>query len=118
MIPPLSTPADENYSVYIGAGVYREHGEIFGFGWVIRIDNTGDTNITGFLYVNETTVFGKAISYFGGPFSLLPGTNTSVGGCSFFDFHPINLIYLTVMVGNMTYVKSGYEIGPFVLLIG
>jgi hypothetical protein len=106
-----------DYNVYIGAGFFREHGGKFGLGWHMTVENTGDTNVTGVMYENETTLTGKVISNGSGPFSITPCMSVSTGGCSFLDLHPIELINLTVQIGNMTYSKSGYEIGPFVLLV-
>ncbi|MBE3122904.1 MAG: hypothetical protein IMZ53_00240 [Thermoplasmata archaeon] len=115
IISSIST-SSEDYKVYIGAGINREYGEgKFGLGWHMTVENTGDTNINGFTYDKETTLLGKLVDNGSGPFSLLPGTGFSVGSW-LLDFHPISFINLTVVVGNMTYSKSGYGIGPFVLM--
>ena len=82
------------------------------------VKNTGDTTITGAMYDKTTTLFGEVISNGYGPFSIPLGFEIGTGGLMLLDFHPINHIDLTVEVGNMTYSKSGYEIGPFVLLVG
>jgi hypothetical protein len=116
-IPSISASLSEDYQVYIGAGINREHEGKFGLGWHITVENTGDTNITGAMYNKETTLFGKVVDNGSGPFSLIPGMGISVGSWSL-DFHPITLINLTVVVENMTHSKSGYGIGPFVLLVG
>jgi hypothetical protein len=117
-ISSISVSSVEDYKVYIGAGINREYGEgKFGLGWHMTVENTGDTNISGFTYDKETTLLGKLVDNGSGLFSLLPGTGFSVGSW-LLDFHPISFINLTVVVGNMTYSKSGYGIGPFVLLVG
>jgi hypothetical protein len=116
-IPSISALSAEDYQVYIGAGINREYEGKFGLGWHMTVMNSGDTNITGTTYNKETTLFGKVVDNGSGPFSLLPGTGFSVGS-ALLDFHPISFINLTVVVGNMTYSKSGYGIGPFVLLLG
>jgi len=111
--------SSEEYKVYIGAGTHRMYGEgKFGWGWHMTVMNTGDTNVTGYMYSEETTLSGELISYGTGNFSLLPGFGSSIGSVTLVDLHPINLIVLTVVVENMTYSKSGYGIGPFVLLVG
>lgn len=112
---PISPSSAENYEVYIGAGIISQYEQKFGLGWHISVMNTGDTNITGVTYGEEITLFGKIIGNWSGPFSLKPGIGFSFGTAGL-DYHPINLIYLTVVVENTTYSKSGYGIGPFVLL--
>jgi hypothetical protein len=117
-MPPISPSSAENYEVYIGAGIIRKYEGKFGLGWHMIVKNTGDTTITGAMYDKTTTLFGEVISYQYGPFSIPPGVEIGSGGCMLLDFHPINHIDLTVVVENMTYSRSGYEIGPFVLLVG
>ena len=114
----ISFSSGEDYTVYIGAGVHRMYGEgKFGWGWHMFVENTGDTNVTGSMYSEETTLSGELISYGTGNFSLLPGCGSGSGSVTLADLHPINLIDLTVVVENTTYSKSGYGIGPFVLLV-
>jgi hypothetical protein len=114
-----SSSSTEDYQVYIGAGFIRDKGEgKFGVGWHMTIINTGDTNITGFFYGNETNLFGKFLpGSNAGPFSIEPGVMI-VAGSSFYYLHLLVFVHLTVQIGNMTYSKSGYGIGPFVLLVG
>jgi hypothetical protein len=116
-IPALAkTQSSEHYKVYIGAGVYREHEGKIGYGWHMTVENDGDTTITFVMSYNETTLSGKVL--FNGsypPFSLPPGGWATAGGA---DFYPIVRIYLTVEVGNMTYTKSGFEVGSFIFLVG
>jgi len=116
-IPALAkTQSSEHYKVYIGAGVYREHEGKIGYGWHMTIENDGDKTITVVRYYNETTSSGKAL--FNGsypPISLPPSGWTTAGGA---DFYPIARIYLTVVVGNMTYTKSGFEVGSFIFIVG
>jgi hypothetical protein len=117
-ISSIST-SSEDYEVYIGAGINRMYGEgKFGWGWHMFVENTGDTNITGAWYENTTTLSGEVIGNGYTPFSIPPGVGEGPGSVTLLDFHPITLINLTVVVENMTYSKSGYEIGPFVILIG
>jgi hypothetical protein len=114
-----SASSAEDYIVYIGAGIFRKHvGGNFGFGWQMEVDDTGNKNITGVFYEKETTLSGKDISNETDPFSLKPDTGFGVGSFSMLRLPPIKIISLTVVVENMTYSKSGYEIGPFVLLVG
>jgi len=114
----ISASQVENYTVYIGAGIHRENHEgKFGWGWHMTVWNSGDTNITGFMYSEETTLSGELISYGTGNFSLRPDSGASSGSVTLVDLHPINLIDLTVVVENITYSKSGYGIGPFVLIV-
>jgi len=117
-IPSFSALSSENYQIYIGAGIIRKYEGKFGLGWHMWVINTGNTTITGATYVKTTTLFGKVIGEAYGPFSVPPGFEIGDLGFMLYDFHPINHIDLTVEVGNMTYSKSGYEIGPFVLLVG
>jgi len=117
VMPSNSTLLDEDYQVYIGAGIIREYEGKFGFGWHMTVMNIGDTNITGSMNSKEITLFGKVVDNWSGPFSLEPDSGTSVGS-AVLDFHPITRINLTIVVENMTYSKSGYGIGPFVLLVG
>jgi hypothetical protein len=106
----------EEYQVHIGAGIIRQYEGRFGLGWHMTVMNTGDTNITGTTYSKEITLFGNVVDNWNSPFSLQPGIGFSVGS-AVLDFHPITRINLTVVVENMTYSKSGYGIGPFVLLV-
>jgi len=117
-IPSNSASSDENCTVYIGAGFFRQYDDWkFGLGWHMTVIDTGDMNVTGFFYDNETTLFGKVLLGNTGPFSLAPG-ETVVASSSFFHLHQLVFVHLTVKIGNMTYSKSGYGIGPFVLLVG
>jgi len=116
VIPSSSALLAEDYQVYIGAGIIREYEGKFGLGWHITVMNIGDTNITGSMYSKEITLFGKVIDNWSGLFSLKPGIGFSTASAGL-DFHPITLINLTVVVENMTYSKSGYGVGPFVLLV-
>jgi hypothetical protein len=115
-IPALAkTQSSEHYKVYIGAGVYREHEGKIGYGWHMTVENDGDTTITVVRSYNETTLSGKVLFNSSFPtISLPPGGWTTCGGA---NFHPIARIYLTVVVGNITHSKTGYMIGPFVILI-
>ena len=122
IIPSISALSSEDYQVYIGAGTNRMYGERkFGLGWHMTVQNTGDTNITGAWYENSTTLSGEVIYPFGNiysTFSIPAGVGEGTACAFLLDFHPITRITLTVVVENMTYSKSGYEIGPFVLLVG
>jgi len=117
-IPSISVSSAESYKVYIGAGIFRMYWGKFGLGWHMTVVNTGDTNITGVMNCTETTLSGKYITGGGGPFSLMPVQIDGLSVCGFFVLPPIKLINLTIVVENMTYSKTGYEIGPFVLLMG
>ena len=117
-IPSISTSSGENYNVFIGAGYFRLREGKFGLGWHVTVENIGDTYITGVFYSNETTLSGKVVDFGTGHFSLPSGTIIGSSSVNLLDFHPITLINLTVVVENMTYSKSGYGIGPFVLLVG
>ena len=118
IISSIST-SSEDYEVYIGAGIIGMYGERkFGLGYHMSVQNTGDTNITGAFYENFTTLSGEVIGNGYTTFFIPPGVGEGPGSVTLLDFHPITLINLTVVVENMTYSKSGYEIGPFVLLFG
>ena len=120
IISSISTSSEE-YQVYIGAGIIGFYSERnFGFGWHMSVENTGDTNITGAFIENFTTLSGKVIGNSYNTFSLGPGSSTGPASAILFllPFHPITRITLTVVVENMTYSKTGYMIGPFVLLTG
>ena len=117
-IPSFSALSSENYQVYIGAGIIRKYEQKIGLGYHMTVMNIGDTNITGSMNSKESTLFGKDIYNWSGPFSLPSGTSISSSSVNLLDFHPITHINLTVVVENMTYSKSGYGIGPFVLLVG
>ncbi len=117
-IPSFSALSSENYEIYIGAGVFRRYEGKFGLGWHMTVINTGDTTITGTMHDKTTTLFGEVINSGYGSFSVPAGFEIGTVGLMLLDFHPINHIDLTVEVGNMTYSRSGYEIGPFVLLVG
>ena len=118
IISSIST-SSEDYQVYSGAGIIGFYSERnFGLGWHMSVENTGDTNITGAFIENFTTLSGKVIGNSYNTFSLGPGIGTGVGAANLLDFHPITRITLTVVVENMTYSKTGYMIGPFVLLTG
>ena len=107
----------EDYEVYIGAGMYREYGNgTFGLGWTMTVDNTGDTNISGVFYTKTTKLNGEPLLINMHSFYLYPGWGSGVGGWTI-ELIPINFINLSVEIGNKTYSKSGYEIGPFVLLV-
>jgi len=116
-IPLISTSSAEDYKVYIGAGFFREYEGKIGWGWHMTVENTGDTNITGAMYGNETTLSGKVVFNESGTFSLRPGCSSGWGLATLLDFPLITLINLTVVVENMTYSRFGYGIGPFVLLV-
>jgi len=114
----ISVSSGEDYEVYIGAGMYREEGDgTFGLGWVMTVNNIGDTNISGVFYMKTMTLSGEVICDEIYPFSLDPLIGVGVGGWTI-ELIPINFINLSVEIGNKTYSKSGYEIGPFVLLVG
>jgi len=112
------TTSSEDYEVYIGAGIIGMYGERkFGLGYHMSVQNTGDTNITGAYYENFTTLSGEVIGNSYNTFFLEPGIGEGTASAGLV-FPPINRVTLTVVVENMTYSKTGYEIGPFVLLIG
>ncbi len=117
-IPSISASSAEDYTVYIGAGINRMYGDgKFGFGWHMTVQNTGDTTITGTWLDKTTTLSGKVLGIGNVTFSIEPGIGEGSGCANIVDFHPLTLLTLTVVIGNMTYSKSGYEIGPFVLLV-
>ena len=118
ILSSIST-SSEDYEVYIGAGIIDMYGERkFGLGYHMSVQNTGDTNITGAFYENFTTLSGEVIGNSYNTFFMEPGIGEGLGSAGLFFFPPIKRITLTVVVENMTYSKTGYEIGPFVLLIG
>jgi len=118
IISSIST-SSEDYQVYIGAGIIGFYSERnFGFGWHMSVENTGDTNITGAFIENFTTLSGKVIGNSYNTFFMEPGIGEGGGSAMLLPFHPITRITLTVVVENMTYSKTGYMIGPFVLLTG
>lgn len=104
--------------MYIGAGWRRDEGNgTFGIGWVMTVNNIGDTNISGVMYCKTTKLNGEPLLFEWSSFSLYPGTGCGYGGWTI-ELVPINFINLSVEIGNKTYSRSGYEIGPFVLLVG
>jgi hypothetical protein len=121
----ISVSSGEDYKVWIRAGMFRYdsyvlgwfHEGKFGLGWDMMVYNTGDTNISGFFQVKITKLNGEPIGNNTRPFSIEPDGGSGIGGATIFDLHPIICINLTVEIGNTTYSKSGYEIGPFVLLV-
>lgn len=116
IISKIST-SPEDYNVFIGAGMYHKYGtRMFGVGWHMTVENIGDTNITGFMYVRTSKLSGDTYGYGGGPFHLLPGEDDWFG-LWYFNIHLVSHINLTVIVENTTYSRTGYEIGPFVLLV-
>jgi len=118
ILSSISTSSEE-YQVYIGAGIISMYSESkFGFGWHMYVENTGDTNITGAWIENYTTLFGKVIGNSYNVFFIEPGIGEGGGSAFLLPFHPIIRIALTVVVENVTYSKTGYMIGPFVLLRG
>jgi len=84
----------------------------------MSVENTGDTNITGAWIENFTTLSGQVIGTSYNTFFMEPGIGEGGGSAMLLPFHPITRITLTVVVENMTYSKTGYMIGPFVLLTG
>lgn len=118
ILSSIST-SSEDYEVYIGAGIIGMYGERkFGLGYHMSVQNTGDTNITGAFYENFTTLSGEVIGNSYNTFFLEPGIGEGGGSADLFSFPLIKRITITVVVENMTYSKTGYEIGPFVLLVG
>jgi hypothetical protein len=116
VIPSNSALLAEDYQVYIGAGMLRAQGK-FGFGWNMTVVNTGDTPINGVFYMTTMTLSREVICDEITPFSITyPIISVGFRGATI-DLHPINFINLSVEIGNMTYSKSGFEIGPFVLLV-
>ena len=114
----------EDYEVYIGAGMvrydkaemFRKEGK-FGIGWYMLVEKTGDTPINGICYMKTMTISGEIICDEIYPFSIdYPFIWKAFSGATI-DLHPINYINLTVEIGNNTYSRYGYEIGPFVLLV-
>jgi len=115
-IPSISALYAEDYQVYIGGGMLRAQGK-FGFGWNMTVVNTGDTPINGVFYMTTMTLSREVICDEITPFSIAyPIISVGFRGATI-DLHPINFINLSVEIGNMTYSKSGFEIGPFVLLV-
>jgi hypothetical protein len=120
----ISVSSGEDYDVYIGAGMFRfDKAELFrkegkfGFGWYMLIEKTGDTPINGICYMKTMTLSGKVICDEFYPFSIDdPVIAVAFSGATG-GFPPINYINLSVEIGNMTYSRSGYEIGLFVLLV-
>ncbi|MFH1101972.1 MAG: hypothetical protein V1726_08075 [Methanobacteriota archaeon] len=115
-IPSISASSNEDITIYISAGIFRERYGTFGLGYVVRVYNNGDDNITGVCYVNRTTRFGEIIRCEAISFMISNLISFGTVGVTIFDGHPINLISLTVKVEDRIVTKSGYEIGPFVLI--
>ncbi len=113
--PLPAASSAENYTVYIGAGIHRTYEGKFGWGWHLTIVNNRDTNITGYVNETDTTLLGKVVSNGTGTFTVGPHITGSSGSVALLDFHPFEIIDITVQIENATYVKSGYMIGPFVL---
>ena len=117
---PYEQAHGEHYDISIGTGMNRFH-EHFGIGYNISVYNTGDQVLTGVMYANLTPLFGEPVPLLNDSmqFSLPPGWGAGMGGWSlgFPLRYSLFRIELTVIIGNMIYSKSGYEIGPFVFLI-
>jgi hypothetical protein len=116
-IPVISASPNEDIKIYISAGVLREKWGRFGLGYCIRVDNKGDQNITGICYVNCTTLSGKIIDCFVAGFNIGHLMGFATKGITIIDCHPLNLIYFTVIVEDLVVTKSGFEIGPFVVIV-
>jgi hypothetical protein len=78
--------------------------------------NNGDDNITGIFYANRTTRSGEIIRCVEISFTISHIISFGTVDVNIFDGHPINLMSLTVKVGDRFVTKSGYEIGSFVLI--
>jgi hypothetical protein len=115
-IPVTSASSNEDIKVYISAGVLREKWGRVGLGYSITVENKGDDNITGICYVNSTTISGNIIACFVTGFKIGHLMSFGTSGVTILDFHPINLIYFTVIVEDIVVEKSGFEIGPFVFI--
>ncbi len=115
-IPTLSATSNEDVTISISAGILRKRPGTFGLGFIIRVENNGNDTLTGMCYINRTTRSGDMIRSVEFSFRIDPLIDFGTGGVGIFDGHPINLISFTVRIEDTIVTKSGYEIGPFVLI--
>jgi len=107
-IPSISASSNEDITIYISAGLFRERSSRFGLGYVVRVENNGNDTITGMFYVNRTTRSGEIIRCEEISFMISHIISFGTVGVTIFDGHPINLISLTVKIGDRIVTKSGY----------
>lgn len=119
IVPSISASvlSNEDFDIYISAGVVRTRWGRFGLGYSIVIFNKGDVNIEGIFSVNHTTLSGEKLLYSSTHFTIGPRVEIGEKSFTLIDFHPINCIFFTVIVEDVVVTKSGYEIGPFVFLL-
>lgn len=114
--PAFPALSDNDFQVYISAGMLRERWGTFGLGYAIRIENPTYHNISGVHYVNHTTLSGRLFFSEHSTFAIGPGIDIVASGCTLLDFHPINYIHIWVKINESVFTKHGWEIGPFVYL--
>jgi len=101
--------------ITISAGVIRNKWGNIGFGWVIKVDNNCNHNITGFCIIDYYTLSGDFIRSEMANFHLGPLFVFGYEGINIIDFPPINRLTITVEADSKTASRSGIEIGPFVI---
>jgi hypothetical protein len=111
----ICASSNENIKIYISAGqLFPQRERTFGLGYVIGVKNNNDFNITGICYINHITLTGKIFSCERMPIKIPPFWSIELSGIDF--DRPLNLLFFTVEVENITVTKSAFEVGPFVLV--
>jgi hypothetical protein len=117
IIPSIDISSTEDYKVCIGAGFFHSEGK-FGLGYNMSVKNICDQNLSGIFRIKTTTFYNVKIREIERSFSVQPGYIRGLHGFLILNYPWIHLVYLTVQIENTTYSKSGYTIGPLVLLRG
>ena len=117
--PLVNALSEEDFEYYITAGVLRKRWGNVGLGYNVVVVNFGESIISGVCYINQTTLTGESITGFPKVYFFNIGHLVEWGanGFTILDYHPINKIEITLKVEDIMLTKSGYEIGPIVVLL-
>lgn len=117
LIPTYSALYTDDIEYYISAGIARQRWGKIGLGYIVLVRNNGEDNIEGVCYVNQTTLSGEKILNSRTNFMIGPSCEFGKTGFTIINPSIINKIDITLKVENISLSKSGYEIGPIVVLM-
>jgi len=107
----------DDIEIEIYAGVYDKTNGNIGLGWIVSIVNNLNESIDGYINASWNELTGKTIRFDNSTFYL--SAHHPKIDYQYIDFlhfpHLIVYITATVQTNNLTYTKSGIEIGPIVL---
>jgi len=115
-VPSTAATLNDDVKITISAGFLRQKWGKVGIGLCIEVINKIYNNLSGICIIEYYKISGEFIRKLEVKFELSSNTVFGYSYFNLFDSAKINRLAIKVSVDNTTAIRSGIEIGPFVIL--